>query len=134
MKRVMAFGTFDLLHKGHEYFLEQAKKQGDELVVVIARDSTVLKTKGKQPVHDELTRQKNVQNIPRVDRAVLGSKDDVYLIIKEFAPDVICLGYDQTHFIDKLEEKLKEFGLKTRIIRIESFKPELYKTSILREN
>ena len=47
MKTVMAFGTFDLMHPGHEYFLRQAKKRGDYLIAVIARDSTVKKLKGK---------------------------------------------------------------------------------------
>jgi len=36
--RVMATGVFDLLHPGHLYFLTEARKHGDELIVVVARD------------------------------------------------------------------------------------------------
>lgn len=44
-KIVMAFGTFDVFHPGHEYYLTQAKKYGDILIVVVARDKTVEKVK-----------------------------------------------------------------------------------------
>ncbi|MCJ2563189.1 MAG: adenylyltransferase/cytidyltransferase family protein, partial [Candidatus Thermoplasmatota archaeon] len=50
MVRVMASGVFDLLHTGHLHYLEEAKKLGDELIVVVARDSTVRKEK-----HDPIT-------------------------------------------------------------------------------
>ena len=39
--RGMAFGTFDLLHPGHEFYINEAQKHCAELVVVIARDSRV---------------------------------------------------------------------------------------------
>ena len=39
----MATGTFDILHMGHIYYLKEAKKLGDELVIVVARDFTVRK-------------------------------------------------------------------------------------------
>jgi len=45
--KVLAFGTFDILHPGHEFYLKEAKKHGDILDVVVARDSTVEKIKGK---------------------------------------------------------------------------------------
>ena len=51
-KVVLASGVFDLLHLGHVKFLEDAKKTGGEnakLVVIVARDSTVEKTKGRKP-------------------------------------------------------------------------------------
>ncbi len=55
MVRVMATGVFDLLHLGHVYFLSEAKKLGDELVVVVARDSTARKFK-HEPITAEATR------------------------------------------------------------------------------
>jgi len=42
---VMTFGTFDRFHPGHEYYLREAKKLGDSLLTVIARDVTVIKIK-----------------------------------------------------------------------------------------
>jgi len=50
-KVVLASGTFDLLHFGHVKYLEEAKKAGGknaELIVIVARDSTVEKRKGKK--------------------------------------------------------------------------------------
>jgi len=50
-------------------------------------------------------------------------------VINDEKPDVICLGYDQQHFVNKLEEKIKEFGLNTKIIRLGSYQPEKYKST-----
>jgi cytidyltransferase-like protein len=43
---VMVFGTFDGIHDGHRYFLNEAKKFGDKLVVAVAKDTTVKTLKG----------------------------------------------------------------------------------------
>jgi len=133
MTKVMVFGTFDPLHPGHVHFFQQAKQHGDDLVVVVARDSTVEKTKGKKPEANENDRLAMVRAQPAVDRAVLGYTGDVYQIIKEEKPDVICLGYDQTHFTDKLAPKLKEFKLSTKIIRLEPYQQETYKSSKIKK-
>lgn len=128
--RVLAFGTFDIFHPGHEYFLRQAKKQGDELVVVVARDSTVRQIKGKLPVNNENNRLKLIQKLDYVDKAMLGSNDgDKYRIIGRIKPDIISLGHDQEAFVDNLREELGKRNLKTTIMRIDAFKPEIYKSS-----
>jgi FAD synthetase len=130
MTRVLVFGTFDILHPGHEYFLKQAKKQGGELVVVVARDSTVKQVKGEQPHHDENFRLSNIQNLDYVDKAMLGNKtNDKYKIVEEIKPDLICLGYDQKAFVDDLEKELKKRGLSASIMRIDAYKPDIYKSS-----
>lgn len=133
MTTVMVFGTFDFLHPGHVHFLTQARKHGDRLVVVVSRDATAAKTKGTKPTFSENDRLHMVQALRVVDEAVLGYEDDVYKVIEEHAPDSICLGYDQTHFVDRLASKLKEFKLKTEIVRLEPFAPEKYKSSRMRE-
>ena len=133
MTTVMVFGTFDFLHPGHVHFLTQAKKHGTKLIVVVSRDATAAKTKGAKPTFPEADRVHVVGALRVVDEAVLGYEGDVYKIIKEHAPDVICLGYDQTHFVDKLASKLQEFKLNTKIVRLEPFAPEKYKSSKMRE-
>lgn len=133
MKIVMAFGTFDLFHPGHEYFLKQAKKYGNYLIVIIARDKTVKEVKGKLPQHSEKQRQKAISGLNLADKAVFGDRGlNKYQIIKKYRPDIICLGYDQTHFVDGLKKKIKEYKLKTKIIRLKPFQPRKYKTSILK--
>lgn len=133
MTKVMVFGTFDFLHAGHIYFFQQAKQHGDELVVVIARDSTAAKTKGKQPTFPEADRQRMVQSLRIVDKALLGYEDDVYRVLREEKPDVICLGYDQTFFVDRIQEKIEECKLQSKIIRLSPYFPERYKSTIIRE-
>ena len=95
--------------------------------------TTVEEVKHHKPHFDERTRQDAVQSVPEVDCAVLGDPVDKYKIIKEVNPKVICLGYDQKVFVDKLAGKLKEFGLNPRIVRIIAFKPEIYKSSIMKK-
>jgi FAD synthetase len=130
MKKAVVFGTFDIFHPGHEYFLKQAKKHCDELVVVIARDSTVKQVKGKLPVNNENKRLKLIKSLHYVNKAMLGSEsEDKYCVIEQVMPDIICLGYDQKAFVENLQEELKKRGLKAGILRIDSYKPELYKSS-----
>jgi FAD synthetase len=65
-KVVLASGVFDLLHLGHVTFLEQAKQAGGKhakLVVIIARDHTVEKTKGRKPVMPENQRRALVESL-----------------------------------------------------------------------
>lgn len=131
-KKVLAFGTFDIFHKGHEFYLKEAKKHGNMLNVVVARDSTVKQLKGKSPLNNELKRLAKIKNLDYVDNAFLGYEGDKYKIIKELKPDVICLGYDQGYFTNNLKIILKKRGLNPKIIKFEKgFKPEIYKTSKL---
>ena len=133
MKKILVFGTFDGLHEGHRNFFTQAKACGDFLVVVVGRDSTVLKTKGRVPKFGENERLKAVKDCGLVDEARLGNENvSPYVVVKEVNPDIICLGYDQTHFTEKLAGALKEMGLgHIEIKRLEAFEPEKYKSSIL---
>lgn len=133
MEKVMVFGAFDILHPGHVNFFEQAKKFGDHLTVVVARDTTINQVKKHTPQNSQDNRLSAIQSQPSVDQAVLGYEDDKYRIIREIEPDVICLGYDQVAFTELLEDKIKEFGLRTRVVRLDPFFPEKYKSSKLRK-
>ncbi len=134
MTRVLAFGTFDVFHPGHEYFLKQAKSYGDELIVVVSRDATVRKLKKKEPDNDESARRKLIAGLSYVDDAFLGHIDDKYKVIEELRPDVICLGHDQEAFTSGLEKKIRELGLETKVVRIGAYMPEKYKSSRIKEN
>ncbi|MBU0647072.1 FAD synthase [Patescibacteria group bacterium] len=132
MKKVMVFGTFDIFHLGHKNFLNQAKQKGDYLIVVIARDQTVEKIKKAKPQNNENDRLKIVKNSGLADKVILGNLKNKYQVIKKYQPDVICLGYDQKYFIDNLVEKLQQYRLSgIKIIKLKSFKPNIYKTSKL---
>lgn len=104
MTKVMAQGVFDILHPGHLHYFRESKDLGDELVVVIARDSRVKEKKGLH--FDEEERREMVEALKPVDKAILGSEGDIYSTVKEIDPDVITLGYDQKHD----EEEVKEMA------------------------
>lgn len=128
MKKVMAFGTFDLLHPGHLHYLQEAKKCGDFLVVVVARDSTVLQVKKKLPKNNEELRCKNLEHLKIADKVVLGDKEDKLKIINDEKPDILVFGYDQKMPVDDLKSKLDpKIAFKT----VTALKPEIYKSSLL---
>lgn len=132
MKTVLVTGTYDFIHPGHLWFFEQAKKRGDKLVVVVARDATVKKVKGRLPHHSERERLTMVRSVATVDTAVLGKVGDKLAIVEKIHPDIICLGYDQRAFTHNLRDELKERGLHVRVVRLRSYKPTSYKSSIFR--
>jgi FAD synthetase len=132
MRTVLAFGCFDILHMGHYTYLKSARKLGDKLTVIVARDSTIRKFKKREPVLDEESRRRLVESLKFVDSAILGGRGDRYEIIKRIKPSVIALGYDQKQDEKVLRGKLKEMGIKARVVRIrKSFNPQQHKSSVL---
>lgn len=129
-KKVIAFGTFDKVHPGHKDFLKQAKNLGD-LTVVIARDKTAEKVKGKKPLHSEEERKKEIENLKLANEVLLGMLDDKYKVIEDTKPDIVALGYDQKSFTEHLEEELKKRNIKAKIIRLKPYKEKKYKSSKL---
>jgi FAD synthetase len=121
MVKVMATGTFDLLHLGHIYYLKEAKKLGDKLAVVVATDSTVRRLK-HEPVNPEKIRLNLIKELEVVDEAYLGHEDDMYEIVNEIKPDIIALGYDQIHDEKKILSELKKRKMKAKVIRLSEYK------------
>ena len=134
MTKVMCFGTFDILHKGHEYYLQEAKKLGDYLVVVVALDETVAQVKGRLPKSNQDTRLKNLKMLNIADKVILGHPDDKLRVVEEEKPDILCFGYDQMVFTDHAREKLQQRGLAVQVVRLKSFHPDKYKSSKLRQD
>lgn len=122
---VLASGVFDLLHLGHVRFLEEAKRsggRGSKLIVIVARDSTVEKRKGKKPVMPENQRRALVESLKVVDEAILGYEDfNIDKVIDKIKPDVIALGYDQDGMEKAVRRYVSEKGLDISIVRIGKF-------------
>ena len=133
MNLVMCAGTFDIIHPGHLYFLSEAKKYGDKLVVIVARDETSERMKGRKPQHNEKERLEAVRTLEIVDEGVLGKPGNIFDIVEEIKPNVICLGYDQKVQKQELEDELKKRDIKADVIRIGSYMPHLYKSSKMRK-
>lgn len=133
-KRVFCAGTFDGLHPGHLKFLQYAKKFGNELWVVVARDESALKVRGHAPLFGESDRLKLVRSINIVDKAVLGSTRSWFDSVKQADPEVIVLGHDQKVDLEKLEEFVEKENLKARrIVRAPQFERSKYRSSRIRE-
>jgi FAD synthetase len=135
---VLASGVFDLLHLGHVKFLEEAKKAGGknaELIVIIARDSTVQETKGRKPIMPESQRRALVESLKVVDEAVLGFENfDIGDVIDRIKPDVIALGYDQAAMERRVREYLEKHGLNVKVVRVSKFEEdELDSSSKIRQ-
>jgi FAD synthetase len=124
IKIIMATGTFDIIHPGHGYYLEESKKVGgkdSKLVVVVARDSTV-RSKKRVPVVDEKQRLEVVKMIKFVNEAYLGNENDMFKIVKEIKPDIITIGSDQNYDITNLKKELTDRGINTEVVKIEGYK------------
>ena len=121
-KVVIASGVFDLLHLGHVRFLEDAKKAGGnkaKLIVIIARDSTVEKTKGRKPIMSEDQRCALVKSLRVVDQAVLGYEGlEIGEAIEKIKPDFIALGHDQTKMEQEVKEYIESHELPVEVVRI----------------
>jgi len=126
-KKVIIFGTFDGLHAGHLNFFKQARKLGDELIVVVARDINVKKNKGKMSRFSETKRLTALLAMNVGDSVILGQICDPYAVIRKYKPDIIALGYDQINFT----EKLKDHFPKIKIVRLKPFKQKIFKSSLI---
>lgn len=121
-KVVLASGVFDLLHIGHVRFLEDAKKAGGasaKLVVIIAKDTTVERIKGRKPIMSEDQRLALVESLKVVDEAVMGYEGlDIGEVIDKIKPDVIALGWDQDEMENQVKAYAKSHKEAIKVVRI----------------
>ncbi len=132
MKTVMAFGSFDVVHEGHRFYLSEAKKLGDRLIVVVARDQTIAKVKGNPPEIPEQQRLQHVARLNIADEVLLGNPGNIFSIVKERKPDILALGYDQKPSDEQVVKNLSMGSYRPTIVRIPPHKPEIYKSSKLK--
>jgi len=122
---VLASGVFDLLHLGHVRFLEEAKQAGGtnaKLFVVIAKDSTVEKLKGRKPIMSETQRCALVQSLRVVDKAVVGFEGlEIGEVIGKINPNIIALGYDQAGMTQEVKAYLARYKLPVSVVHIGRF-------------
>jgi FAD synthetase len=123
MVKVMATGTFDLLHMGHIYYLKEAKRLGDSLAVVVATDATVRKLK-HEPITPQEIRLNLIKELKMVDEAYLGHEKDMYAIVEEIKPDIIALGFDQIYDVATIQNELKKRKLNVQVVRLSKYQGE----------
>lgn len=94
-KIVFTNGCFDLLHYGHVKYLEDAKRQGDILVVAVNSDASVRKIKGrKRPIVNEKDRLRLIAALESVDYVALFKEETPVGAIKLLKPDILVKGAD----------------------------------------
>ncbi|MEM4295670.1 MAG: adenylyltransferase/cytidyltransferase family protein [Candidatus Anstonellales archaeon] len=111
-------GVFDVIHYGHILTLKEAKKLGDVLIVIVAKDD-IAKQKGRVPFHNQNERVELVNCLKFVDLAIPGVENllETANLIK---PDIIAFGYDQLVFHLPYAKSIK--------INV-AYKPDIIKTT-----
>ncbi len=120
MTLVVATGTFSVLHPGHITYLEEARKLGNKLIVIVARDEFVRKRKNSCPIPEQ-QRLAVVKALKPVDEAIMGDTEDIFKPIEELKPDIIALGRDQDFREEELEAELRKRGLEAKVIRVQGY-------------
>ena len=133
-KRVLVGGVFDILHPGHVYFLRKARELG-RVYVVLAKDQTVLESKGRPPVLSENERAEILRELKTVTEVIIGTyPPDFKKILEEVKPDIVFLGPDQSYLVPLIEKSLKEAGISAEIKqldkRLENYSSTRIKQSI----
>ena len=133
LKVVLAGGVFDIIHPGHIHTLKDAKALGDVLVVVVATDNTSVKMKKRRPLHDQEQRRELVNSLSMVDLCLVGQEEDIFKTVDLVRPQVIALGYDQTHQEKFIIDGCKRIKLDAKVARLESPIPESSSSKIQKE-
>ena len=131
---VLVGGVFDILHPGHISTLKSAKSYGDILVVIIATTSTATKIKKNRVIyHNEELRKEMVSALSFVDLALIGRKGTLFDSVEYVRPDIIALGYDQTHTEKYISENCKKRNIDARVIRLNTPIPKTKSSEIKKE-
>ena len=94
MKRILTYGTFDLLHYGHIRLLQRAKALGDYLIVALSTDE-FNEIKGKKAYHNYETRKKMLEAVRYVDLVIPEENWEQKINdVKEYHVDGVVMGSD----------------------------------------
>lgn len=135
-KKVLIAGTFDLIHAGHIYLINEAAKLGD-VYVIVATDRNRELFSGERPIIPQDHRLEIIRNIKHVKEARLGRNDnDTLKTVEEIQPDIILLGPDQKYSIKILKKGLEERGLnQIEVKRLEKYynRYKLHSSSLIKQ-
>ncbi len=135
-KKILVAGTFDLIHPGHLFLINEAAKLGD-VCVIVSTDKNRELYSGEAPIVPQEQRLEVIKGIKNVKVARLGRSDnDTLKTVEEINPDIILLGPNQKYDIATLEKGLKDHGLAhIKIQRLQSYydKCELHSSRLIKQ-
>lgn len=135
-KKVLIAGTFDILHPGHIFLINEAAKLGD-VYVIVATDKNREVYSGEVPIVPEQQRLEVMKSLKNVKDAKLGRHDnDTLKTVEDIYPDIILLGPDQKFSVDRLQKALKLKGMnQIEVLRLEKFydKFKLHSSSLIKK-
>jgi len=115
-KIVFANGCFDVLHVGHIRYLEDARAQGDVLIVGLNSDASVRRLKGEgRPILDQNGRAQLLSALECVDHIVIFEDDTVDRLLVELKPHFHCKGGDYSPETVPEKETVRNYGGTTSI-------------------
>lgn len=134
MKVVLVGGVFDILHPGHIFTLKAARSHGDVLIAIIATESTATKIKKNRIIfHNENLRREMVSSLNFVDLALIGKEGTLFDTVEHVKPDIIALGYDQSHTEKFISENCRKRNINVRILRLNTPIPNMKSSELKRE-
>lgn len=114
-KVVLGVGVFDIIHLGHIDYLNQARKLGDKVVILVASDSRTKMRKGFHYNSQEI-RAEVIKNLKQVDEVVMGKewdpeRENILDILYELEIDTILLPHDDAYGPAKVLKKISQMNL-----------------------
>lgn len=128
-KIVLASGKFDVLHPGHIYYLKKSSNlvKNSKLYVVLAHEKNI-----ENCIFPKEARKMMLEAFEFVDKVIIGEKNRNYInVLESLKPDIISLGYDQDE--GPIGQAIEEMGLKSKIMRVGSLKPDTYSSSKIKK-
>ncbi len=132
-KIVVAGGCFDLLHIGHIMLLENAKAQGDILIVLLENDESIKRKKGiNRPIHNQKERAHLLTALKAVDSVVLlkqGMSDKDYDdLLQKIKPSIIATT-ENDPYISHKKRQAEKIG--AQVVMVNKYIPEVSTTKLL---
>lgn len=106
MKKILAHGTFDIIHYGHVNYLEKAKSFGNYLIVCITSDKLARKN-GKNPYFNENIRMKMISSLKVVDEVILRDSNFTKEMIKQLKIDIFITTSNSFNYLNEVCKVIK---------------------------
>ena len=118
-RTVFIFGVFDGVHDGHRFFITEAQKLGEPVIISVTRDEVSRDLKGRAPKYSLEERMEALQEL--FPEAIVIPGDETngsWAGLRTYTPAVIALGYDQTDLKRALEDARETLGFSFEIVEI----------------